>query len=52
MRIYYNPKTGETAKVNSQKADKDGSVWVEINGGIPEKENWKKFISEFKVMLK
>lgn len=52
MRIYYNPTTGDTAKVNSDKADKDGDVWIEINGGMPKKENWTKFISEFKVMLK
>ena len=52
MRIYYNPTTGDTAKVNSDKADKDGNVWVEINGGMPKKENWAKFISEFKEMVK
>lgn len=52
MTTYYNPTTGDTAKVNSKQADKDGNVWVEINGGMPEKRNWKKFISEFKVILK
>lgn len=52
MRTYYNPTTGDTAKVNSDKADKDGNVWVEINGGMPEKRNWSDFIEKFKVMLK
>ena len=52
MTTYYNPTTGDTAKVNSDKADKNGDVWVEINGGMPKKENRTKFKSEFKVMLK
>lgn len=38
MTTYYNPTTGDTAKVNSDKADKNGDVWVEINGGMPEKK--------------
>lgn len=52
MTTYYNPTTGDTAKVNSDKADKNGDVWVEIDGGMPKKENWAKFISEFKEILK
>lgn len=52
MTTYYNPTTGDTAKVNSDKADKNGDVWIEINSGMPQKENWAKFISEFKEILK
>ena len=47
MSIYYNTTTGDTAKVNSEKADKDGNVWVEIDGRVPEKRNWEEFIKEF-----
>lgn len=51
MTTYYNPSTGDTAKVNSDKADKNGDVWVEINGGMPEKKNWSEFLSKFKVIV-
>lgn len=47
MSIYYNPTTGDTAKVNSDKADKDGNVWVEIDEGLPQKVNWERFVKEF-----
>ena len=33
--IYYNPTTNQTAQVNSDKADKDGKVWVQIDGAMP-----------------
>lgn len=52
MTTYYNPTTGQTAKVNSEKADKDGNVWVEINGGEQQKMNWSEFLSKFKGILK
>ncbi|WFF39273.1 hypothetical protein LU290_03355 [Moraxella nasibovis] len=48
MTCYYNPKTGQTAKVN--KADKDGKVWVEIDGGMPVKMNWREFLREFRTL--
>lgn len=47
MTTYYNPATGQTAIVNSDKADKDGNVWVEIDGGLPQKVNWERFVKEF-----
>ena len=47
MTTYYNHATGQTAKVNSDKADKDGNVWVEIDGGLPELFNWERFVKEF-----
>ncbi len=52
MSLYYDPATRQTATCNSDKADKDGNVWVEINGGMPQKKNWSKFIAEFKVILR
>lgn len=50
MTYYYNHATKQTAKVNSDKADKDGNVWVEIDGGLPQKENWVEFLKRFKSM--
>lgn len=47
MTTYYNPKTHQTAKVNSDKADKDGNVWVQIDGGFPKQVNWDNFLKEF-----
>ena len=47
MTTYYNPTTGQTAQVNSDKADKDGNVWVEIDGRLPQKVNWERFVKEF-----
>lgn len=47
MTRYYNPMTEQTAKVNSDKADKDGNVWVEIDEGLPQKVNWERFVKEF-----
>lgn len=52
MTCYYNPKTGQTAKVNSDKADKDGNVWVEIDGGMPVKMNWHEFLRKFSSLCK
>ncbi|MDO4440553.1 MAG: hypothetical protein Q4B81_00030 [Moraxella sp.] len=48
MTLYYNPKTGQTDRVN--KADKDGNVWVEIDGGMPVKMNWHEFLIEFNTL--
>lgn len=47
MTTYYNFETGQTAIVNGDKADKDGNVWVEIDGGLPQKVNWERFVKEF-----
>lgn len=47
MTTYYNPATNQTAKVNSTQADKDGNVWVEIDGGFPKQVNWDNFLKEF-----
>lgn len=47
MTTYYNPTTNQTAKVNSTKADKDGNVWVQIDGGMPQMVNWEVFLREF-----
>lgn len=44
---YYNCATGQIAQMNSQKADKDGNVWVQIDGKCPEKKDYEKFIKEF-----
>ena len=44
---YYNPNTNQTATVNSDKADADGNVWVEIDGQMPFKINWEEFLKEF-----
>ena len=44
---YYNPNTNQTATVNSDKADADGNVWVEIDGQMPVKINWEEFLKEF-----
>ncbi|STZ14027.1 Uncharacterised protein [Moraxella caviae] len=52
MTTYLNLTTNQTAKVNSQKADDNGDVWVEIDGGMPVKRNWDEFISEFNCMVK
>ena len=47
MTRYYNPMTGQTAKVNSDKADKDGNVWVKIGDESPIKINWEEFLKRF-----
>ena len=47
MTTYHNPTTNQTAQVNSDKADKDGNVWVEIDGAMPQIVNWEKFLTEF-----
>lgn len=52
MTCYYNPKTGQTARVNSQQADNDGNVWVEIDGGMPVKMSWHEFLREFSSLCK
>lgn len=52
MTYYYNPKTGQTAKVNSDKADKDGKVWVEIDGAMPVKMDWREFLRRFSSLCK
>lgn len=44
---YYNPTTNQTAKVNSTQADKDGNVWVQIDGGMPQMVNWDEFLKAF-----
>ena len=46
MTTYYNPTTHQTAKVNSTKADKDGNVWVQIDGSVPQMVNWDEFLRE------
>lgn len=50
MSLYYNPTTHQTATCNSDKADKDGNVWVEIDGQLPQKANYEQFIKAFKGM--
>ena len=50
MSLYYNPTTNQTATCNSDKADKDGNVWVEIDGALPIKINYEQFIRAFKEM--
>lgn len=50
MSFYYNPITHQTATINSDKADKDGNVWVEIDGALPIKINYEQFIKAFKGM--
>lgn len=50
MSLYYNPTTHQTAIINSDKADKDGNVWVEIDGALPIKINYEQFIKTFKEM--
>ena len=47
MTTYYNLTTNQTAQVNSEKADKDGNVWVEIDGAMPRLMNWQEFIRDF-----
>lgn len=47
MTTYYNPATNQTAKVNSTQADKDGNVWVQIDGGMPKLMNWNEFLKAF-----
>lgn len=49
--IYYNPTTHQTAKVNSTQADKDGNVWVQIDGGMPQMVNWDEFLREFNSII-
>lgn len=51
MITYHNPETDETAKINSEKADKDGNVWVQIDGDTPKLMNYNKFIKNFNRML-
>ena len=50
MSLYYNPTTHQTATCNSDKADKDGNVWVEIDGALPTKIKYEQFIKAFKGM--
>lgn len=50
MSFYYNPSTHQTATINSDKADKDGNIWVEIDGQLPVKINYEQFIKQFKGM--
>ena len=50
MSLYYNPTTHQTATCNSDKADKDGNVLVEIDGQLPIKINYEQFIKTFKEM--
>lgn len=47
MRVYLNPATDQTAVINSDKADKDGKIWVEINHTPPVKMSYDEFISQF-----
>lgn len=51
MTTYHNPTTHQTAKVNSDKADKDGNVWVQIDGGMPKLVNWEVFLREFNSII-
>lgn len=51
MMKYYNPETEQTARVNSEKADKDGNVWVEIDGGMPKLVNWDEFLKAFNSII-
>lgn len=51
MTTYYNPTTNQTAKVNSNKADKDGNVWVQIDGGMPKLVNWDEFLRGFNSII-
>lgn len=48
---YYNCATGQIAQMNSQKADKDGNVWVQIDGGVPQMVNWEEFLTEFNSII-
>lgn len=50
MRVYHNPTTGDTAIINSDKADKDGNIWVEIDGKLPEPVNYDEFIHQFTII--
>ena len=50
MSLYYNPTTHQTATINSDKADKDGNVWVEIDSALPTKINYEQFIKAFREM--
>lgn len=50
MRVYHNPTTGDTAILNSDKADKDGNIWVEINNALPIKMSYDEFITKFTSM--
>ncbi|WII94683.1 hypothetical protein LU276_06545 [Moraxella haemolytica] len=47
MRVYLNPATDQTAVINSDKADKDGKIWVEINNALPTKMSYDEFITKF-----
>lgn len=51
MTTYHNPTTNQTAKVNSTQADKDGNVWVQIDGGMPQMVNWGEFLREFNSII-
>lgn len=51
MTTYYNLTTNQTAKVNSTQADKDGNVWVQIDGGEPKMVNWETFLKEFNSII-
>ncbi|MFB6349459.1 hypothetical protein ACFBZI_08500 [Moraxella sp. ZJ142] len=48
---YYNQATGQTAKINSDKADSHGNIWVEIDGGMPVKMSYDEFIKQFKAIV-
>ena len=47
MTTYHNPTTNQTSQVKSNKADKDGNVWVQIDGGMPQMVNWDEFLKAF-----
>lgn len=50
MTTYYNEQNNQLAKVNSSKADKDGNIWVEIDGKAPVLMNYDDFIKNFRSM--
>lgn len=49
MSLYYNPTAHQTATINSDKADKDGNVWVEIDGQLPQKINYDEFVKNWSI---
>ena len=50
MTTYYNEQNNQLAKVNSSKADKDGNIWVEIDGKAPVPMNYDDFIKNSRTM--